>query len=104
VLPDVLAEHLILRAAVQRRRQIRDRAPEARVALRELCITPRPAQIDIPRLLVERVVERPRQSTRARAVHTLSGNPEELALREHHEHPVRAAVRKPVLGFLRDPR
>ena len=77
---------------MERRRQIRDRVPEARVTLAELRVAPRPTQVDVARLLVDRVVERLRQRARPRAVDALAGHPEQLALGEHHEHPIRATV------------
>ena len=54
MLADVFAFELVLRDAVHRRREIRDRGAESAVAQIEICLVAREAQIEMPRLLGDR--------------------------------------------------
>ena len=61
MLAHVFADHLVLRAAVDRRREVGDRVTKARLVRRELVRRTRKAKIDVARFLLEHAAQRRRQ-------------------------------------------
>ena len=102
VLLNVLAEKVVLRPPVHRRREIGDCVPEARVARRHVSRAPRPAQVDVARLFCEGLAEHGRKRGRPRPVDA-AAVPEQLAVGEHDQQPLGTAMLEPVLRLLRHP-
>ena len=97
VLANVFAFELILRDALHRCSQIGDRRPEATVLQVEIGLVARPAEVEVTRLITERITER----CGDRGAFDLSSwIPVPGTVRDDRQDPIRGLGREPMLELL----